>query len=446
MKLLNHANNKTPKGVLLFEKMWYCNKNIFHLKTENMKKIRLVLFILPLIFFCQNSVSAQMLQSGDIIFDIQLDYTVFDILGKKVSQKTDTRIDFSEYSNGVYLIRMNGVTFVAIVQNGWAVGIRSQQQEFDETKSNLNQICVTGEEGRPFGDTETFKMYIHQRIDHLTSDSAKACELTRIATEWYPQALHAHWVTQSWMYSLSDVFQHFLQADSMGMCGDQAVFLSNLMYHFLNLRSCAIGMGHANSDSSSNYFSHVQLLLELPVDSSHIIWAIFDSQNGLVYRDSLGNIIDFREVLGRSKNPIADEMYPRGRMYNISYCHDKDYSSTFPFNTLFVAKSNFHPVDSIVTTGERSLSFVFRENTTTNNEWKIVGMSYGFIMDTVSPKQLADMSPLFTNNIWETTSYTENGIPQNIAFANEVRNFTQLYGFKKEDYLATFQNAQPKRK
>ena len=409
-----------------------------------MTQIKLFFCSIFYVSSCIHVVYAQTLNNGDVMFETVLNYTAFEIRGSKIIQGFGDRIDFSSVSDGMYIVVTNGVSCIVTVQNASAVGIRLNELPMEVNQSTPNQVCVFGEDHRPFDDIETFKMYIHQRIDHLTSDSAKACEITRIATEWYPNGLHASWITQSWLYSMDEIFQHFLQVDSMGMCGDQAVFLGNFMHYFLGLRSCAIGMGHAHNDSI-NYFSHVQLLLELPVDSSHIIWAIFDSQNGVVYRDTLGNIIDFRDIFLRDKKPIADEMRPRGRMHTVWTCHDKDYSSEFPFNTLIVTKNNFHPLDSIVVTGERSLSFGFRENTPINDEWKKVGMSYGFIMDMVSPKQLADMSPLFTNNIWETTNYTEYGIPENLAFANEVRNFTQLYGFKKEDYLSTFQNTRAKK-
>ncbi len=411
----------------------------FTLKTNIMKRSRLLLYTI-LYLLTYTSSFAQKIQSGDIIFSTLTSYTVFDLSGKTVSQGLGKSIDFNDFSNGMYIVVTTGTRCIVVSHDGLIIGIRVENTEtdfIDTDQDTIQQKCSEGFAVRPFYDTASLINYIHARIDHLETDSAIVCELTRFNAEWYPQALHAKWVERSWFYSVGDVFQHFLQIDSMGVCGDQAVYLSNLVHYFLGLRSCAIGMGHRDLDSMSYFFSHVQTLVELPIGHQDTLWAIFDSQNGVAYRDSLGNLIDFRDIFYRVQKPIADEMLSRGHIYHTSSCVNEFYSSSFPFETVEIYESGFYP-DSMVATGERSLSFVFRDQV--SQDWKKAGESHGFDMDSVSSKQMADMSPLFTSAIWETTNYGPTGIPENLEFARQVREFTGLQFLKKEHRWSVFEN------
>jgi hypothetical protein len=380
-----------------------------------------------LLFFMYSFCHAQKAISGDFVLDSATDYTVFDVTGRRAFEGFGSIVSFKHLPNGIYVLVGHQKSFTVVIQHGDVIGFK--EYEYDSgVPENANQICITGSAtARPFSDIALLKQYIQNRIDQFSTDSAKVCELTRFATEWYPHALHASWVTQSWFYSTDDVFKHFLQVDSMGVCGDQAVYLSHFIRYFLGLRSCAIGMAHSNEDSAGILFSHVQCLVEIPVSDHDTLWAIFDSQNGVAYRDTAGQLIDFRDIVKKKKVPVADEMKPVSHSYATWMCQDRDYSTLFPFTSLALKRSYFHPLDSIEVLGERTLSFVFGEmHFETDQQWRIVARSHGFDAESLSAKQLSDYSPCFTTHIWDVTNDGPTGVPENIAFAHEVRAYTGI--------------------
>lgn len=379
------------------------------------KLLIILLCLVTTVLNAQVATSVSLLPSHDSITE----YSVINMQGQTIQKGTAQALSFN-VPDGIYVIYPTR-QLVAVV-NGHVIAYRSKDS-FGQQNKDQKCAGLFGPE-RPYYDSVSMLSYIHGRIDHLVSVEQKAIELTRFATEAYPLSGNGIWVKESWMYDFNQIVNHFLQTDSMGMCGDQATFLGNFMYRLLGVRSCSISIAmnpDAGVDTLGN--GHVQLLAELPNNNGSFTWAIFDSQNGVVYRDSTGGIADFRSLYYRVTQPIADELAPIGSVYDHWICTNSENAWAFPFETMHVY---YRPdiaangIDTVLNQGERRLAFIMQDKFW-GPEYKDIANSYGFKTEEITPKQLADMLPLLTAGIYETSHYGSGGISENMQFATEVR-------------------------
>ncbi len=361
-------------------------------------------------------------------------YHFLDMQGRLVVQGSGLTI-VNDLPNGLYII-YPGMHLVVVI-NGAIRGYRNFENVPKDSvivPMDSNTKCATSRDaGLPFNDSTSLMNYLHGRIDHLGSVEEKLIEITRFATEFYPHSNHGSWVSQSWMYTFDQVVNHFLQTDSMGMCGDQATFLGNFFYRLLGIRTCSISIAMNTSgtngvDTLNN--GHVQLLAEIPQLSGTKKWVIFDSQNGVVYRDDQGTLIDFRDIFYRVKRPYADELAPRGRFYNEWPCLGREYEWPFPFDSTHIyyrETTVSSGIDTMVTMGQRKLSFIMQDKFW-GLDYRTIAETHGITTDTMNAKELSDMIPVMTVGIYETTHYGPTGIEPNILFAQEVRQMLGLPG------------------
>lgn len=389
-----------------------------------------------MLFLClvTTMLNAQVAASLLPLSDSTTEYTLINMQGQTIQKGTVQTLS-ADVPDGLYIIYPTRQ--LILVVNGKIQGYRTNDS-FDQENSDEKCAYVFGPE-RPYSDSASMLNYIHERIDYLASVEQKAVELTKFATEAYPLSGHGIWVAESWMYTFDQVVNHFLQTDSMGMCGDQTTFLGNFMYQLLGVRSCAISIAmnpDFGVDTAGN--GHVQLLAEIPNDNGSFTWTIFDPQNGVVYRDSSGALADFRSIFYRMTQPIADELAPVGNFYDRWTCTNSENAWAFPFETMQVY---YRPdiatngIDTILNKGERKLSFIMQDQFW-GPEYKDIAKSHGFKTDQLTPKQLSDIIPLLTIGIYETTHYGPTGISENIAFAEEVRQSLGLQWLKWIDYPA----------
>lgn len=401
-------------------------------KAKNMKQklLMLCLCLVTTVLNAQVATSVSLLPPHDSITE----YSVINMQGQTIQKGTAQTLSFN-VPDGVYI--MYPTRQLVVVVNGYVVAYRSKDS-FGQQNKDQKCAGLFGPE-RPYYDSASLLNYIHERIDHLSSVEEKAIELTRFATEAYPLSGHGIWVKESWMYDFSQIVNHFLQTDSMGMCGDQATFLGNFMYRLLGVRSCAISITmnpDVGVDTAGN--GHVQLLAEIPNNNGGFTWAIFDSQNGVVYRDSSGALADFRALMYRMAQPVAYELAPIGSVYDQWTCTNSENAWAFPFETMQVYyRSDIasNGIDTVLNQGERRLSFIMQPQFW-GPEYKDIAQSYGFKTQQLTPKQLSDILPLLTAGIYETTHYGPTGISANLEFAAEVRQSLGLQWLKWSDYPA----------
>lgn len=374
--------------------------------------------------------SAQQLISGELLLSKPTSYQIISLPGEVVDQSTATTISFSSYADGVYVVYFleDHKRLIVMVIDGQAVGMRRDDDDSGNQKCSQGIASV-----RPFTDSTSMMAYLHSYLDTIPVIEDKLVMLTALLTKWYPLALHGSWVQQSYLWPFGNMVNHFTQIDSMGMCGDQSNFLGTFAYHLFHIRSCAISIRELDNDTTTE--GHVQVLFEVPRGPNDTVWGIFDSQNGVVYRDEDGKLADFRAIRYGFTQPIAYELKPICRYYTEWDCTSPEYSFPFPFDKLRIFNSpEEHPIDRIIYEGERTMVYMMEGPGGPHATYRAIGATYGIATEAMTTKELIDALPRFVDGIYETNNYQPwpYGIPDNMQFAYEVRMSTGLQQLKWE--------------